>query len=806
MAIYHLHVKMISRSKGQSAVRSAAYRSASKLYDERLMETYNFKNKKDVVFSKIFIPDNSPSWLLNIHKTQSMNKNKASEILWNFVEKHETRLNSQPSREVEFSLPIELTQEQAIGLGRSFIHEQFVSQGMIADMSIHWDQGNPHVHVMLTTRRLTENGFGIKERDWGKKTLLLEWRKQWAEHANLYLRQNNIDARIDHRSYKDQEIDLMPTTHNGYSSPTTSKKVEANLLRPDEILKKIERHYSVFSEPEIRKMLRTYSKDKAIIQNVMEELKQNSKVIHLGIDENGKDRYTTQYMIELENNIQKQADELSGRYQKALNPKFIQKHIENYEKLTDKKLTEEQRYAVEHLTQPSSLSCLVGRAGSGKSFTLGAVRHILEKKKYKIQGIALSGIAAANLNKEAGILSKTIDSFRHQLKTGHIELNKKDVVVMDEAGMTDSEAMLFILSAVNKSKAKLVLVGDPQQLQPIGAGASFRAVLERTGYSEINHVYRQQQAWQRQATMDLASGKIKEALNAYDAHQCIHFSDRPFQAKLDVVIHWQKLRQQNKFELSELLIITYKNDDVKDLNQLIRSERLRTKEINDGIKIETATGEMNFSEGDRILFTKNNYQLEVKNGYFGTILKVEADSTLAVKLDMEPDRTITINPKSYNHFTHGYAATIHKTQGTTIKHSLVYVSGFGWNRNLAYVALSRHKESCQLFVDKESYKNSEGLIKNFNRRELKDSVLDYPYHFAERRGIIADSAKFISKLKEKFKKLVNNLNEKFMFLKNKQEIPKTIKIKREIKSIPKMDKSSQLLQTETMKKSRGRKR
>jgi ATP-dependent exoDNAse (exonuclease V) alpha subunit len=370
---------------------------------------------------------------------------------------------------------------------------------------------------------------------------------------------------------------------------------------------------------------------------------------------------------------------------------------------------------------------------------------------------------------------------------------------MDEAGMTDSEAMLFILSSIYKAKAKLVLVGDPQQLQPIGAGASFRAILERTGYAEINHIYRQQQEWQRQATMDLASGKIKEALNAYDSYHCIHFSDRPLQSKLDTVIHWQKLRRENKVGLSDILIITYKNDDVKDLNQLIRSERLRTKEINEGIKIPTATGEMNLSEGDRILFTKNDYQLDVRNGYLGTIQKIEADATLVVRLDMNPERTININPKTYNHFTHGYAATIHKTQGTTIKHSLVYASGFGWNRNLTYVALSRHKESCQLFVDRESYKNTEGLIKNFNRRELKDSVLDYPYHFAERRGIIADSEKFIFKLKEKFKKLVHDLNEKFNSLKKNEEASKSI----EIKNIQKIEP---LLEDQKLKKSRARTR
>jgi hypothetical protein len=100
MAIYHLHVKMISRSKGQSAIRSVAYRSASKLYDERLRETYNFKNKKGVIFSQILIPENSPDWLLKIHQKQETHKNKVSEMLWNYVEQHEKRLNSQPAREI----------------------------------------------------------------------------------------------------------------------------------------------------------------------------------------------------------------------------------------------------------------------------------------------------------------------------------------------------------------------------------------------------------------------------------------------------------------------------------------------------------------------------------------------------------------------------------------------------------------------------------------------------------------------------------------------------------------------------------
>jgi ATP-dependent exoDNAse (exonuclease V) alpha subunit len=355
LAIFHLNVKVISRAHNRSAVASAAYRHAGKFFDERLGKTFNFTNKKEVIYSEILLPSNADFF-----------QNMTSEKLWNVVERFEKRIDARLAREIEFALPVELDQEQSIQLAREFIQKEFVALGMIADLAIHWKEDNPHAHVMLTTRKVTKSGFGEKDRTWNDKSLLLNWRKQWSEHANLYLRQNNIDARIDHRSYKEQEIDLTPTTHNGYSPSSASKKIEANLVRIDEILKKIERHYSVFGESEIRKMLRTYSKDNAIIQKTMEELKRNSKIIHLGVDENGHDRYTTKYMLELENNIQKQSDALLGRFQKAFNPKFIQKHIENYEKNSDKKLTEEQRYAVKHLTHTSSLSCLVGRAAAVK--------------------------------------------------------------------------------------------------------------------------------------------------------------------------------------------------------------------------------------------------------------------------------------------------------------------------------------------------------------------------------------------------------------------------------------------------------
>src|ERR1700733_10459600 len=103
------------------------------------------------------------------------------------VEASEKRVDSQLAREIEFSLPIELNKDQNIQLAREFIQDQFVLRGMIADFSIHWDEGNPHVHVMLSTRQLTPEGFGLKVVAWNSKILLQEWREKWAEYANFHL-------------------------------------------------------------------------------------------------------------------------------------------------------------------------------------------------------------------------------------------------------------------------------------------------------------------------------------------------------------------------------------------------------------------------------------------------------------------------------------------------------------------------------------------------------------------------------------------------------------------------------------------
>ena len=204
MAIYHHSTQVISRKGGQSACASAAYRSAEKLYNERDGITHDYGRKDGVVHSEILVPDNAPDWATNREK------------LWNEVERAEKRVDSQLAREVNIALPTELNREEQIKLVTDYAKENYVDRGMVADVCVHdKGDGNPHAHIMLTLRDIDRDGFGKKNRGWNEHSLATEYRKNWAEKVNHELEKRGHEQRIDHRSYKEQGIEQIPTIHEG---------------------------------------------------------------------------------------------------------------------------------------------------------------------------------------------------------------------------------------------------------------------------------------------------------------------------------------------------------------------------------------------------------------------------------------------------------------------------------------------------------------------------------------------------------------------------------------------------------------
>ena len=204
MAIYHLAVQIIKRSAGRSATAAAAYRAHEKIEDERTGLTHDYTRRRGEVEAFILAPDQAPDWA----------HDRAA--LWNEAEAAEKRKDAQVAREINVALPVELTPAQQRDLIERYAKNLYVADGMIADVAIHRDhEENPHAHIMLTTREITAEGFGQKNRTWNDKELLEEWRHGWEVMANHDLERAGHDERIDSRTLEAQGIDRMPTIHEG---------------------------------------------------------------------------------------------------------------------------------------------------------------------------------------------------------------------------------------------------------------------------------------------------------------------------------------------------------------------------------------------------------------------------------------------------------------------------------------------------------------------------------------------------------------------------------------------------------------
>ncbi|HLZ03001.1 MAG TPA: Ti-type conjugative transfer relaxase TraA [Bradyrhizobium sp.] len=744
MAIYHLHVKVIGRKSGSSAVASAAYRSGSRLRDERLDRSHDFSAKRDVVHSEVLLPENAPeAW-------------SDRERLWNDVEAFEVRKDAQLARELEFAIPRELTQAQGIELARDFAQSEFVDRGMIADLNVHWDVGEdgmpkPHAHVMLTMRAVNENGFGQKVRDWNRTEMVERWRGRWAELANERLAELDIDARIDHRNFEARGIALEPQSQIG----APAQRIEAGgieaadraemhreiargngeriIADPSLGLDAITHQQSTFTHRDMAKFAHRHSGGIDQFNEVMGAMRNAPDLVELGKDGRGEDRFTTRDMIEAERRLHHAAKLMAERERHEVNDRGREAALARAEQ-RDLVLSGEQSDALGHITDGRDLSVVVGYAGTGKSAMLGVAREAWEAEGYEVRGVALSGIAAENLESGSGIVSRTIASMEHGWGQGRDMLNPRDVLVIDEAGMIGTRQLERVLSNAAEAGAKVVLVGDIKQLQAIEAGAAFRSIYKRHGGAEIGEVRRQREDWQRGATRDLATGGTGAAIHAYDSQGMVHAAASREQARSELIDRWDRDRRAEP-ERSRI-ILTHTNDEVRALNEGARERMREAGDLGEDVRVTAERGERSFASGDRVMFLQNERGLGVKNGTLGSIEEVSAQS-MSVRTD--DGRSVAFDLKDYNRVDHGYATTIHKAQGMTVDRTHVLATP-GMDAHGSYVSLSRHRDRMDLHYGRDDFAGQDRLVRTLSRDRSKDMASDYErldpvQDYAERRGI-----------------------------------------------------------------------
>ena len=334
MAIYHLCIKIISRSKGKSAVAASAYRSGETIKNEYDGIVHDFTRKGGITHTEILLPQNAPQEFSD------------RGTLWNSVERIEKSKNSQLAREIEIALPKELDNEKQIELVQEYVKENFVKVGMCADIALHdKNDGNPHAHILLTMRPLNEdktwgakskkeyildnNGEKIKLKndnyktkkidtvDWNEQDKAEQWRKAWADIANKYLEENSIQEKVDHRSYQRQGIEQIPTIHLGVSASQMEKKgiatdrgnINREIKHQNKLLREIARRIKV-----LLNWIRGIGKEEKVEnENIKSTLPTKENLLSV-----------------LENLIRKNADK---------NNADLEKYIESYQLLKEKNIT-----------------------------------------------------------------------------------------------------------------------------------------------------------------------------------------------------------------------------------------------------------------------------------------------------------------------------------------------------------------------------------------------------------------------------------------------------------------------------------
>ncbi len=352
-------------------------------------------------------------------------------------------------------------------------------------------------------------------------------------------------------------------------------------------------------------------------------------------------------------------------------------------------LSPEQVAAVAALTTSGNgIDVLVAPAGTGKTFCLDAARDAFQHAGYHVFGAALAATAAAQLQAQTAIASDTLALRTIQLAEGTLQLDQRSVVVIDEAAMAGTRQLAPILDAAHTAAAKVVLVGDPRQLDAITAGGLLTALTTRLPAVTLSVNRRQHEQWERDALTQLRDGNIDQALAAYETHDRLVTAPTAIDLRNRIAADYHAATLAGE----QVVILAQRHHDVDDLNQRARRHLAANHQLHGPtLDIDGRA----FQAGDRVLCLRNDRRLAVHNGTLATITHFDPDTrTITIRADTGTHHHLPARYLDAGHLTYGYALTIHKSQGLTVDRCLVLASDT-LDRNAGYTALSRGRaENC----------------------------------------------------------------------------------------------------------------
>ncbi|KJV62566.1 AAA domain protein [Rickettsia amblyommatis str. Ac/Pa] len=725
MAIQFARIEIVSRSEGKNACLKAAYNARLIIKDERTNITYNFSKKGDNVYHAVLLPS---------HVDQ---KFKDPRVLMNEVERLEKRKNSQLLKDVVIALPDdkELDLQDRIAITHEIIKEMgWVKNGLGVQVDIHKPhdgEKNWHAHLLVTTRRFTENGkaLGAKAVDLNPKFAKVKGKafiipedqiihERAKEVINKYFAKLDLEIRVD-------PISFMPQQHVG---PTRMRSIineiaEQNKIcklahleivkNSDGVLNRIIRHQAIFTKLDIKKAVKEIPEE-AEKQKLIREVLNSDRLVKL-YNEDGTDTkyYTTQEIRDEELRILRIADKVNSQI-----------HFNNVIKLKSAidnlaSVNEAQRESLQHiLINNQGIRILQGRAGTGKSQVLAEAYKIATNHGQNVIGLAPTHKAASELKSKGYQKCHTVKGFLFKLYNGKADLPRNSLLVVDEAGMVGNSDYLELLKVARSNNCNLILAGDERQLTSVERGGMFAVLASKFGSYELSRIRRQSKKLAREMASCFAKSDIADGLRLLAQHDGLKVDHTLEESMARLINDWSN----STFALKERLIITMRNVEVDSINQGIRG-LLKARGLLTGKEYRhylSSKKHEDYMAGDRILFKTTNKNLQIDNGDFATITSVSNDKFIA---KTDSGKEIEFNPQDVS-FKHGYASTVYKAQGASIKDVYVLHNLSGNSRN-SYVAMTRHIEEVKLYYNREATRNIASLISQLSKIDNRLSSINF---------------------------------------------------------------------------------
>lgn len=728
MAIQFGRVERVSRSSGGNACCKGAYNARAIIKDERTNITYNFQQRGGNVYHEIVLPE---------HADQGF---KDKSVLMNNIELSEKRKDSQLLKEFVLALPDEknVSLEMKIEMVHEFVKSmEFVKEGLGVQIDIHEphaEEKNWHAHLLVTTRRFTEDGKSLslkkatdlepqvrggKANTYVKSHDEINIGAKWKDIQNQVFEKYGLENRVDMiRSITQEHIGPVRMRSPLNEAPIRNEERRLadieSLQRGGDVLDRVTREMSVFSQKDLNRAVKCVP-DEQKAKHLVKEALASKGIIPL-FNEDGKSAglYTTHEIRAEEAKLMR-----LGEYVSCQNNVLYK--ASTMEATRGRPISKSQGEALDYLlTYPSGLKILKGRAGTGKSHVLGIVADVAKNNNIEIIGLAPTHKAKLDLQSSGYDKSDTVKGFLFKLHNNRVELPKNSLIVVDEAAMVGNSDYSELMRVAADKKCNVILAGDERQLSSISRGGMFEVYADYFGSTEMNEIRRQEQGWSRDVASAFSKGNVREGIDILKTNDRLTEHFNKGDSIITLVNDWSK----SSAPMKDRLILAVKNTDVDAINKEVRDKLLETGYLKGKqchIGWDDSRKGIGYLANDRIVFQETNQTIGINNGDFGTIKY--ADNNV-FKVELDRGESVSFNPDTFYMFKHGYASTVYKAQGATISDVYVLHDGFSTLKN-SYVAMSRHVNDLHLYTNLAATKDEWSLTQQLQFNPEKRASINY---------------------------------------------------------------------------------